>query len=100
MADKQITVLAKIKAKDGIEDKVREELLAMIAPTRSETGCINYDLHQSSDDKSLFMFYENWASKKAFDEHLQTPYLKALVAKADTLFAEPLNVTIWEKLSA
>ncbi len=62
MENQRITVLALVKAKEGMEETVREELLALVNPTRSEPGCINYDLHQATDEKSLFMFYENWKS--------------------------------------
>jgi quinol monooxygenase YgiN len=99
MANKKITVLARIKAKSGMEKRVKQEALSLVAPTRQETGCINYDLHQNANDKSMFMFYENWMSKEALDEHLQKPYLKAFVARADALLAEPLDVTIWEIIS-
>jgi len=99
MADEKITVLAKIKAKDGMSETVKEHGLALLGPTRSEAGCISYDFHQSSEDENVFMFYENWTSKKALDEHLQMPYLQAFVAKADEILAEPLDVSIWTKLS-
>lgn len=96
MTDKKITVLARVKAKDGMEEKVKQELTALVAPTHSEPGCLNYTLHQAIDDKSLFMFYENWTSKQALDEHLEMPYLKDFIAKADELLAEPLDVTLWQ----
>jgi quinol monooxygenase YgiN len=65
MAEKKLTILAKVKAKKGLEEAVKQEGLAMLAPTRKEAGCISYDFHQNSKDKSLFLFYENWASQKA-----------------------------------
>ena len=99
MADEKITVLAKIRAKDGMEEQVKQKCLSLVGPTRSEAGCISYDFHQDNKDKSSFMFYENWVSKKALDEHLATPYLKAFIAGAETLLAEPMDVTIWKKLS-
>ncbi|MHC4394932.1 MAG: putative quinol monooxygenase [Planctomycetota bacterium] len=99
MADEKITVLAKIKAKDQMAETVKQQALALVAPTRSEAGCISYDFHQSTDDETLFMFYENWTSKKALDEHLRMPYLQAFIAKADELLAGPLDVTIWKKLT-
>jgi quinol monooxygenase YgiN len=45
MESKRITVLALVKAKEGMEESVREELMSLVSPTRSEPGCINYDLH-------------------------------------------------------
>lgn len=99
MADKKVTVLAKFKAKEGLEEKVKQEIMDRVAPTRAEAGCINYDLHQSPDDKRLFMLYENWVSKKALDEHLQMPYLQSLVGAADELFSEPIEIALWEMTS-
>lgn len=99
MADKKVTVLANIKAKPGMEDKVREAVMNLVVPTRKEAGCINYDLHVSIDDKSRLMLYENWRSKKDLDEHLAMPYLQDFIGKSDDLLAEPLEVILWEMIS-
>jgi len=99
MAGAKLTVVARIKAKAGMEGKVREELLALVAPTRKESGCLNYDLHQALDDRSLFVFYENWLSKKDLDEHLQMPYLQAFLGKVDQILAQPVEITLWEMIS-
>jgi quinol monooxygenase YgiN len=96
MSNNNITVIAELRAREGIEQKVSEELKALIAPSRSEPGCITYNLHQAADNKSLFMVYECWKSKKDFDEHLQKPYLKALLEKADDLLAEQVKLTLWK----
>ena len=95
----KLTVVARIKAKPGMEEKVKDVLLALVAPTRTEPGCINYDLHQALDDKSNFVFYENWQSKKDLDEHLKMPYLQAFLSKAEHLLARPLDITLLEMIS-
>ncbi len=99
MAEGKVTVVARIRAKAGKEELVREHLMALIGPTRAEAGCINYDLHQSVEDKGLFLFYENWVSKKALDTHLATPHLEGFKAVADEILAEPLDITLWEMIS-
>ena len=99
MADKKVTVLARFKAKAGMEEAAKQAILACVAPTRAEAGCINYDLHQSADDKGVFMLYENWKSKEILEEHLATPHLMGLKAKADELFAEPLDISLWEMIT-
>jgi len=99
MAENKVTVLAKCKAKPGMEEELRKELMALVAPTRSESGCINYDLHQSADDKALFILYENWVSKKDLDEHLAMPYLKAFLGKADEILAQPVDIALLEMIS-
>ncbi|MCK5552115.1 MAG: antibiotic biosynthesis monooxygenase [Deltaproteobacteria bacterium] len=99
MADKKVTVVARIKTKAGMEEKVKQELLSLQVPTRSEPGCINYDIHQSVDDKSLFLLYENWASKDDLDKHFEMTYLKAWREKAKDLVAAPTEVSFWEMIS-
>ncbi|MFB3107958.1 MAG: putative quinol monooxygenase [Candidatus Binatia bacterium] len=94
----KVTVLALFKAKPGLEEEVKRELMALQGPTRSEEGCINYDLHQSQEDPSRFMFYENWKSQEDLDKHLQMPYLTAFREKAGDLLAEPTSITLHNRI--
>lgn len=99
MAGKKVTVLARFKAQKGMEGQLRQAIMACVAPTRAEAGCINYDLHQLADDKGAFVLYENWRSKEDLDAHLEMPYLGELKAKAAELCSEPLEITLLEMLS-
>ena len=99
MAAAKLTVVARIRAKSGLEDKVKGELLNLISPTRKESGCLNYDLHQSQEDKGLFLFYENWTSRQDLDDHLKTPHLQAFLGKSGELLAEPIEITFWDMIS-
>lgn len=94
----QLTVLARIKAKAGREEDVLREILSLIEPTRSEDGCITYDLHRAQEDRALFCLYENWRSRRDLDEHLATPYLQAFLGKAQDLLAEPVDLSFWSKI--
>ena len=98
MANDRLTVIARIKARAGLEDRVREALLDLIPPTRSEAGCINYDLHQSVDDKTLFVFYENWVSREALEKHLEMPHSLSFDERTDGLLAHETEITFWEML--
>jgi quinol monooxygenase YgiN len=95
MKDKQVTVLALVNAKEGMEETVRKELMALVSPTRSEEGCVNYDLHQAVEDKSVFMFYENWDSMEDLERHRGSAHLKAFREKAGGLLAKPIEVTLF-----
>ncbi len=99
MAGGKVTVLARFKAKPGLEEQVKGEILSLVAPTRAEAGCINYDLHRSPADPALFILYENWVSMKDLEDHLAMPYLEAFKAKAGDLLAEPLDISFWEMIS-
>jgi quinol monooxygenase YgiN len=94
----QLTVLARIKAKAGREEEVLREIMSLIEPTRSEDGCITYDLHRAQDDPALFCLYENWRSRRDLDVHLATPYLQAFLGKAPDLLAEPVDLSFWGKI--
>ena len=98
MTNQIITVVARIKAKPGLEDTVRQELLKLLGPTRSEKGCINYDMHQCCEDASLFLFHENWSSDEDLRVHLAAPHIKSWFEKSKTLLAEPVEVTRWKRV--
>ena len=93
-----ITVVAQIKAKPGNESQVRLLLLSLVAPSRKDAGCLNYDLHQGTNDPTLFLFHENWTSKAHLDAHLQKPDLQAALARVGQMAAEPPQITLWEKI--
>ena len=98
MNAKSLTVVAQIKAKPGKESQVRQELLSLVAPSRKDAGCLNYDLHQELDKPGHFLFHENWASKAHLDAHLQKPELQAVLARVGQMVAEPPQITLWEKI--
>ncbi|MDF1553209.1 MAG: putative quinol monooxygenase [Deferrisomatales bacterium] len=100
MSETQVTVIARCKAKKGLEERVRDEILVLVEPTRAEPGCINYDLHVSADDPAQFVLYENWTSKGELDKHLAMPYLERFKELAEQLLAAPIDIALYEMLSA
>jgi quinol monooxygenase YgiN len=98
MSEKIVTVVATFHARPGKEAELRAALLGLLAPTRKESGCLNYDLHQSPEDAAKFLFHENWTSKAALDAHLQSPQIKALIPRVDDLCVAFPEIKIWEKI--
>jgi quinol monooxygenase YgiN len=98
MNAKSLTVVVQIKAKPGKESQVRQGLLSLVAPSREDAGCLNYDLHQALDNPALFLFHENWTSQAHLDRHSQKPELQAVLARLGQLFAAPPQLTLWEKI--
>ncbi len=56
MESERITVVARSKARPGMEDRLADAAAGLVAPTRDEEGCINYDLHRSNEDPSEILF--------------------------------------------
>lgn len=73
----KLTVIATIQARPGHEAAVREGLLGLVAPTRSEEGCLNYDLHQDLEDPTRFVFHETWESAFHLERHLESEHIVA-----------------------
>lgn len=98
LSDENLYIVAKFKAKPGLEETVNNELTALLGPTRGEEGCISYNCHRSQDDSAVFVFYEVWKNREELDKHLNMPYLKALLDKVEQLFAEPPELHFLSKL--
>jgi quinol monooxygenase YgiN len=95
MSQEIVSVIAQIRAKQGSEERLQQELTALVGPSRAEKGCINFDLHRAAEDRGLFFFYENWSSKVDLDKHLEEPHIKVFLSKTDDLLAEPIAATFW-----
>lgn len=96
---KKVSVVARVKAVKGMEERVRQECLALVAPSRTDAGCINYDLHQSEDDPALLLFYENWTSKEDLDRHLDAAHSLRFDERTEGMLDGPVEITLWEMIS-
>ncbi|MDR3570416.1 MAG: putative quinol monooxygenase [Syntrophobacteraceae bacterium] len=94
-----ITVIARFRAAKGAERELRELLLSLIEPSRSDQGCVSYDLHQGLQDPTLFVFYETWENKELLSSHSATAHVRQLRSQSKTLLAEPPEVSLLTKIS-
>jgi len=95
----KLTVIATMRAQPGKEAALQAQLLSLVAPTRTEAGCIEYDLHRLQDDPSTFVMIEHWTSREALDAHLGTPHLLALGAALPDLLRSPLELQLLDTVS-
>jgi quinol monooxygenase YgiN len=70
-----IRVVAHVTALPGHAAPLRAVLLALLAPTRAEPGCLFYDLH-AGDTPDVFTFIEAWATEADLDRHLQSAHIQ------------------------
>ena len=82
---KPLTVVATFVARPGKEEELAPMLEAMLVPTRSEQGCINYDLHRSLDAPGTFVFTESWATKALWEAHMASPHAVELGKRKEEL---------------
>ncbi|MDD2318949.1 MAG: putative quinol monooxygenase [Geobacteraceae bacterium] len=84
----KIVVLARVKARQDSMETVKCELLNMVEPTRNEAGCIDYQLHQDTEDPAVFVFYETWESAAALEKHKETDHYRHYAATVFGLIEE------------
>jgi quinol monooxygenase YgiN len=78
-------VVAEVRAKPGMEDKLREATLPLVAQVRSEPNNLLYFLHENREAPGHFIFYELFASQADFEAHNSTPHVQAWFARLPEL---------------
>ena len=86
------TIIGTLTARPETREELASLLMALVAPTRAEAACINYDFHVDADDPCVFVFYENWTDRAALDAHLAMPHLQPLFSQLDRLLACPVEI--------
>ncbi|MFT6657837.1 putative quinol monooxygenase [Maritalea sp.] len=84
----KLTIVANIHANPEKTDLVKSELEKLVAITRAESGCINYDLHQDNSNPAHFMFFENWETRELWQTHMNAPHLAAYTKATEGAVAE------------
>jgi quinol monooxygenase YgiN len=92
-----IYLTAIIKSKPGQAEPLKVLLLDLVAASKKEAACIQYDLHQSEDD--VFIFHEEWASKEGLELHNSQPHLVEFGERAKNIAAGRTIVYQTKKLA-
>lgn len=87
-----VHVVARWLAKPGRENEVKAILADLVAPSRREVDCFQYDLLISPGDPRDFCFVERWASDQALDRHAETAHVKTALERAEGLIQGPPDV--------
>ncbi|MPT30360.1 MAG: antibiotic biosynthesis monooxygenase [Chryseobacterium sp.] len=85
-----LTAILKSK-KDKIQG-LKSILDNMVLNTRKEEACEKYELQQSLDDETVFIFHEIWKSKEGLDAHNQQSYIQEFVEKVPDLLEKPAEI--------
>lgn len=73
----KVYLTAFVKAKPDAVNELSAALQQLVIYSKQEPACIQYDLHQGTDDPTVFIFHETWESQEGLDIHNQQPYLEA-----------------------
>jgi quinol monooxygenase YgiN len=85
----------------GREEEAAAQLTKLVAPSRGEPGCVTYVLHRDPQDPAKFMFYEEFRSEHALQEHRNSEHFQKWLAyqAAHEGLIEKAIPTYWRILS-
>lgn len=83
-----------IRVKKGKAEAAKAFFKTFVDPSRSESGCIQYDLFQSATDEQVFYFFEKWKDEMALEQHGSQPFLSEFKKRYEELLEVP-NQLLW-----
>jgi len=92
-----VTCVATLTAKENQAAKLCAALEILLEPTRSEHGCLSYELYQNLGNAQMFTMIEKFRNKEAFDYHNQQPYLVAFKQIVGDL-VESVSITSYKEV--
>lgn len=92
--DNEIVLFARLKVKPDMIDEAISAAMGILADSRRESGCINYDIHQAIDDETTVLWHETWVDKAALDDHFATPFFAEFFKVVERVAAEPPQITL------
>lgn len=95
----KVTVLAYAEVKAGFEERFLAEIPPLVAATRTEAACLNYDFHRAADEPNKFMFYENWTSLAGLEEHARSAHIQRFRANIAELLVKPVEIKLYQMVT-
>ena len=99
----KIIVLASFHPKKDKLNEVKEIILSMIKPTRSEEGNEVYNFYEekNSNDKIIsFHLFEIYKNSAALDFHRETSHYKNYRSKIEDLLEKPIEVKVLNSIDS
>ena len=91
-------VIATLQAHEEHAHELEQALAHTVGPAQAEEGCLVYALHQVQGSPGRFVLVEGWASRSAYDAHMNSSHTAALVATLGKLLSAPPAIEVCEPL--
>lgn len=93
MPSERVRVLAHFTVQpEHVDAFIRGAREKLVAPTRTERGCIQYDLWQDDADPTRFTMVETWESGAALAAHLGNAALREAVMGLMPMASKPPEI--------
>jgi quinol monooxygenase YgiN len=71
-------LVARMTAREGEEDRAAELIGRLAEGSKAEPGNVHYIPHRDPEDPRVFLLYEQYRDKAAFEEHGQTEHFQTI----------------------
>lgn len=95
-----LVLAAKCSGKPERRSDILRLAAAVTAPSKSEAGCIAYDVHERVSGNNEFLFFEEWAGQAALDFHFQTPHFLEFIRELAPCLQGPPSIRVYEVAEA
>lgn len=76
-----IKVVARVIITPGREDAFEKYAAELSVATRAEVGCLSYHLHRNLNQKGVYVFVEEWASRRIWEQHMSGEAIRVFNAQ-------------------
>jgi quinol monooxygenase YgiN len=94
-----ITLMAKIKAKQGSEADLEAALSGLVKKVEAEEGTLTYVLNKSLNDPCSFMVFEIYKDEDALTLHGSTDYFKTTMKQTAAYLAEKPVIEMYAEVT-
>ncbi|MBN8807162.1 MAG: antibiotic biosynthesis monooxygenase [Sphingomonas sp.] len=91
-----LLIMGTVRIPNGALDAARPAMVAMLAASRAEDGCLAYSYAQDVLDPRVIHVSERWRDRAALDAHFTTPHMAAWRAQFATLGITDRDLTLYE----
>jgi quinol monooxygenase YgiN len=94
-----VRVITHIQVQAGKEEEAVSLLKELVAATRTEAGCLRYELLQNSVVAAEFVLLEEWQSEEDFNHHMQTPQVQEALLEGEMFLVHPPDIRRYQLLA-
>ena len=95
LTDAPLYLIAVIRPRMERADEAEAELRTLMAGTHAEPGCVFMELTVADDDPTVWVMFEKFRSRAAWEEHMRTEHVLRGNANLVDLLREPTELRFY-----
>ncbi len=93
-----IGTVALFHPREGSEAEVESLLSSLVAPSRAEPGCLDYDLYRERLEGPRFVLVERYRDQDAVEAHRRSSHYLAYRSRIFDLVDQPIDAVLLDPL--